>query len=381
MSTVNLKISEEENDGGEALLVKWLKLENDYVDADDTIAIVETNKVTLEIVSPVSGYLIKLIKSAGDYFECDETVGLVKPGDENINLNKLDKGVAEKNNEIVYFSPAARSLMKKYNIDEDDVPLKSGAIRISKDDIHRYISDNDLKKEEKIKFENSDCEIISLSNSQAMASKNISRSMTEASHVTTFFEIDLSNVVKHKEEEFNRDVKVTFTAYYSFALIKTLKLFPELNAHYENNKIKRFKKINLGVVVAMKNDDLIVPVLKNIGSSSLYECAEKLNNISELARNGELKPDDVSNGTITISNYGVSGSLLASPIVLVRPQVAILGVGKINYKPIAIKVNDEYEMAIRPMLYISLTIDHRVINGSMANKFMTELCANLENFS
>lgn len=200
-----------------------------------------------------------------------------------------------------------------------------------------------------------------------------------APHVTTVFEADMTSVMAHrsahKADFENRGAPLTFTAYFLAASVKGIRAVPEANSRWTDTALEIFDTINIGIATAIEDIGLVVPVLKDVGGKSLFEIAKGLNDLVTAARAGKLQPTDVRGGTFTISNHGVSGSLLAAPIVINQPQSAILGVGKLE-KRVTVDENDK--VIIRPKCYITLTLDHRVMDGHRANLFLQTFVKALE---
>jgi 2-oxoglutarate dehydrogenase E2 component (dihydrolipoamide succinyltransferase) len=203
-----------------------------------------------------------------------------------------------------------------------------------------------------------------------------------APHVTTVFEADMSAViahrVKHREDFERRGASLTFTAYFLAAAVKAVRAVPEVNSRWTDSALEVFDFIDMGVATALEAGGLVVPVLRNIESRDLFNIANGLHDLIARAREGKLQPADMRGGTFTISNHGVSGSLLATPIVIHQPQSAILGIGKLEKRAV---VDDDDQIAVRPKCYVTLTIDHRVMDGLQANRFLQTFVSSLENWT
>jgi 2-oxoglutarate dehydrogenase E2 component (dihydrolipoamide succinyltransferase) len=195
-----------------------------------------------------------------------------------------------------------------------------------------------------------------------------------APHVTTVFEADMTAVLahrqKHKDEFAKRRVPLTLTAYFLQAIVDAIGAVPEANSRWTDSALEVFDSIHVGVATALAEGGLVVPVLRDVQSRDLFGTAEGLNDLVSRAREGRLTPGDVRGGTFTISNHGVSGSLVATPIIINQPQSAILGVGKLEKRPVVLEEGGEERIAIRPRCYVTLTIDHRVMDGHQANRFL-----------
>jgi 2-oxoglutarate dehydrogenase E2 component (dihydrolipoamide succinyltransferase) len=209
---------------------------------------------------------------------------------------------------------------------------------------------------------------------------HMAKSVTVAPHVTSVFEADLSAVVTHREankDAFAKDgARLTYTAYFVRAIIEAVRAVPEANARWHDDAVEIWEDVNVGIATALGNEGLIVPVLRQAQNLDLAGTATALHDFTERARTNALTPKDVQDGTITISNHGVSGSLLAAPIIINQPQSSILGVGKLEQRAV---VRDGAVVA-RPMAYVTLTIDHRVLDGFSANKFLTTWVETIENW-
>jgi 2-oxoglutarate dehydrogenase E2 component (dihydrolipoamide succinyltransferase) len=194
-----------------------------------------------------------------------------------------------------------------------------------------------------------------------------------APHVTTVFEADLSAVLEHrqknKDEFARRNAPLTLTAYFLQATVAAIHAVPEANSRWTETALEVFDSIHVGIATAMETG-LVVPVLRDVHSRDLFETAQGLDDLVSRAREGRLSPADMRGGTFTISNHGVSGSLVATPIIINQPQSAILGVGKLEKRPVVVSENDEDRLVIRPRCYVTLTIDHRVMDGHQANRFL-----------
>jgi 2-oxoglutarate dehydrogenase E2 component (dihydrolipoamide succinyltransferase) len=201
------------------------------------------------------------------------------------------------------------------------------------------------------------------------------QSVAVAPHVTTVFEADLSAIVAHREAS---AVKLTYTAYFIRASVAALQAVPEVNSRWHDDALELFDDCNIGVATALPQGGLILPVIHRAQTLDLRATAERLRDLTGRARDGALSPDEVRHGTFSISNHGVSGSLLAAPIVIPQPQSAILGVGKLERRPVARERSGKEAVEVRPMCYVTLTIDHRVLDGYQANAFLARWVEEIE---
>jgi 2-oxoglutarate dehydrogenase E2 component (dihydrolipoamide succinyltransferase) len=208
------------------------------------------------------------------------------------------------------------------------------------------------------------------------------RSLTDAPHITTLFEADLTRVLKHRALHAKsyeaRGARLTLTAYFISACVRALRVHPEVNATFRADGMELHADVNIGVGTALGDNGLIVPVIHRAQTLSFFDIAQRLGTAVEAARAGKLSPQDVRGGTFTISNHGVGGSLLAAPIVINQPQVAILGVGKVQRRVCVIDVDGSESIAVRSMCYLTLTLDHRALDAFQANAFLSLVVSTLE---
>ena len=205
--------------------------------------------------------------------------------------------------------------------------------------------------------------------------------MHAAPHVTTVFEADLSAVLadraRQREEFARRGVPLTLTAYFVRATVAAIRAVPEANSRWTDTALEIFEDVHVGIATAVEGVGLVVPVLRDADERDLFETARGLDELVRRARAGELTPPEVRGGTFTISNHGVSGSLLAAPIIINQPQAAILGIGKLEKRPVVLEAGDELKIAVQPRCYVTLTLDHRVMDGHQANHFLSVFVATL----
>ncbi|RMF11216.1 MAG: dihydrolipoamide succinyltransferase, partial [Alphaproteobacteria bacterium] len=208
--------------------------------------------------------------------------------------------------------------------------------------------------------------------------------MKTAPHVTSVFEADFSRIIahrnRHKADFEKRGVKLTFTAYFVAALAEAARAVPAVNSRFHEDGIEQFHDVNVGIGTALGDQGLIVPVIHKAQSLSLFGIAERLQELTNRARAGKLEPADVKGGTITISNHGVSGSLVATPIIINQPQSAILGIGTLEKRLCVIEVDGHDTIQIRPRAFVTLTIDHRVLDGFQTNTCLARLVEVIENW-
>jgi 2-oxoglutarate dehydrogenase E2 component (dihydrolipoamide succinyltransferase) len=228
-------------------------------------------------------------------------------------------------------------------------------------------------------------EIIEMDRMRKLIAEHMVRSKHTSAHVTSFTEADVTNIVMWREKvkkEFEKreGTKITFTPLFIETVVHCIKKFPLINSSVEGDRILVKKDINIGMATALPNGNLIVPIIKNADQLNLVGLTKQVNGLAENARNGKLRPDDTQGGTFTLTNVGTFGSLMGTPIIN-QPQVAVLAVGLIKKRPVVVETPHGDSIAIRHMMYLSLSYDHRVIDGSLGATFLTSVANELENFS
>jgi len=228
-------------------------------------------------------------------------------------------------------------------------------------------------------------EIIEMDRMRKLIAEHMVRSKHTSAHVTSFTEADVTNIVMWREKvkkEFEKreGTKITFTPLFIETVVHCIKKFPLINSSVEGDRILVKKDINIGMATALPNGNLIVPIIKNADQLNLVGLAKQVNGLADNARNGKLRPEDTQGGTFTLTNVGTFGSLMGTPIIN-QPQVAILAVGAIKKRPVVVETPHGDSIAIRHMMYLSLSYDHRIIDGSLGATFLTSVANELENFN
>ena len=330
----------------EATVSKWLKQEGDYVDVDEPIVELETDKVTLEVPANISGLIEKVIISEGETVEVGQILGSLKKGEKKPSSSKQD-------------------------VQSEQVPAKNLPIEPEKE----------IKKELEVSNPNLKTskqeERVPMSRLRKAIAKRLKEAQNNAAMLTTYNEVDMTEVMKIRSNfqpdfEKKHSVKLGFMSFFVKASIEALREFPAVNAEINNEEIIYKNYYNIGVAVGT-SEGLVVPVLKNAEHMSFPEIEKNIVSFGTKARDGSITISDMSDGTFTISNGGIYGSLMSSPI-LNPPQSGILGMHKIQKRPIAI--NDKIE--IRPMMYLALSYDHRIIDGREAVSFLVKVKENIE---
>lgn len=420
----------------EATILKWLKKPGDTVSQDETILEVATDKVDSEVPSPVNGILkeilfpesavvainkvIAIIEVEGNVIDvksspsiAEEEIDIVK-SIETIPLvpaeadNAKDISNEIKSTENRFYSPLVKNIAKEENITiaELDAINGSGAEgRVTKQDVLTYLENRKSGKTSptlfveggeskntasaKISTPSSisiggDTEIIEMDRMRKLIADHMVMSKQTSPHVTSFVEADVTNIVhwreKHKDAfQKKYGEKLTFTPIFIEAIVKAIKDFPLVNVSVDGTKIIVKKNINIGMAAALPSGNLIVPVIRNADHLNLAGLSKSVNDLASRARQNKLKPDEIQDGTFTITNVGTFGNLMGTPIIN-QPQVAILATGVIKKKPAVLETEHGDVIAIRHMMFLSLSYDHRVVDGGLGGAFLKKVSDYLEEF-
>ncbi|OFY62748.1 MAG: hypothetical protein A3H98_09460 [Bacteroidetes bacterium RIFCSPLOWO2_02_FULL_36_8] len=423
----------------EATVLKWLKKEGEKVNADESILEIATDKVDTEVPSPVSGIISGILAKEGEKVKVGATLAFInitengsivqkeeiaEPANVLVNESQIPSvsaPVAPKENLQRFYSPLVMSIAMTEGISPTELELIPGTgkeNRVTKQDILAYIerkkiepslsaitkekseiqiqksatpistSVSSVQKEplvtEKLTTARGKTEIIEMERMRKIIAERMVESKRISPHVTSFIEADVTTLVtwrNQRKEEFKKKEgeNLTLTPIFTEAVVNAIKDFPMINVSVEGTKIILKKFINIGIAVALNDFNLIVPVLKNADRYNLTGLAKAVNDLSSRARNGKLLPDDLQDGTFTISNVGTFGSIMGTPIIL-QPQVAILATGAIRKIPAVIETSSGDTIGIRHKMFLSLSYDHRVVDGSLGGMFLKRVAENLEKF-
>ncbi len=399
----------------EGTIIAWLKAVGDTVKRDEIIYEITTDKVDTEIPSPVDGILVEIKVKEQETVDVDTVVAVIETDsseaviveEETVssikNRDSSDSQVVSetkivpkiKKEKVIsnkFFSPLVISIANKENISFDELENISGtgaSGRVSKKDILNYISNKSKNRISSKPMQSpvvvdSDDEIIPMDATRKRIMEHMIMSRDTAVHVSSVTEVDMSklyNFLKQNKKRFLEEEKIKFTymTFISHAVINTIKEFPLINSQISGTDIVIKKHVNLGIAVAVEPNGLIVPNIKNAENLSARGLAKEIASLGNKARTKGLKPDDVKNGTFSITNYGVFGLQFGTPIIN-QPEVAIIGVGSVDKKPVVIEVDEHDTIAIKPMMYLTISHDHRLIDGMLGGKFLFSVKERLENF-
>lgn len=386
-------LSPADQEGTRATVLRWLKKPGEAVAANEPLLELETDKVTVEIPAPVAGRLAEVLKQEKEEAEPGAVLGRVEvmaAGQAAAAEPSAPVGVEQtrkvqtspaSGEASALLSPAVKRLLMEHNLDASQIPASGKGGRLTAEDITRFV-------EQRAKTAPAGSALsrrIPHSAIRRRIAAHMVESVTTAPHVTTVFEADLSRVVAHRARHMQdfeaRGAKLTYTAYFVCAAARALIAVPEVNSRFHDDALEIFPDCNIGVGTALGNEGLIVPVLHRAQTLDLFGVAQRLGELVDAARAGKLAPEAVRGGTFTISNHGVSGSLLAAPIIINQPQVAILGIGKLEKRARVETENGRDVVRVKPMCYLTLTLDHRALDAFQANTFLTAMVDALQNWA
>ncbi len=428
----------------EATILKWHKKPGDSVKQDETVLDIATDKVDSEVPSTDAGIITEILFKENDVVPIGTSIariqtsanGLAKQP-ETQQQSALQQNDMEAENSVPYvpsaikaeatqkiegasfYSPLVLNIANSEGIqlsELEKIPGTGNEGRVTKKDILQYVENkkstvkdqkeesiqasqivqqkseqslSDIPQELIIKEQPSptyegNVEIIEMDRMRKLIAKHMVDSKHTSAHVTSFAEADVTNIVLWREKikhEFEKreNTKITFTPIFIDCLVRVMKRYPMINSSVDGEKIIIKKDINIGMATAMPNGNLIVPVIKNADYLNLVGLSKQVNTLANNARNNKLRPDDTQGGTFTLTNVGTFGSLMGTPIIN-QPQVAILAVGAIKKRPVVIETKHGDTIGIRHMMYLSLSYDHRIIDGSMGASFLTSISKEFENW-
>jgi 2-oxoglutarate dehydrogenase E2 component (dihydrolipoamide succinyltransferase) len=401
-SLVDVTVPVGQAEGTESFVSTWFKSVGDDVTENEPLLEISTDKVNMEVAAPASGRLVEIVKGEGEQIEQGEVLGRVDtapsmsvasaPADAPPTAAAQADGTekpasstsgADASSDL---SPAVRKLLKEHNLDASQIKGTGRGGRITHQDVMAVVeagvsSEPATASASSARKSAVPSHLVRHNQMRRSIAQHMVQSVAAAPHVTSVFDADLSAVVAHRDANKNefqsRGVKLTYTAYFVQAAVEALKAVPEANSRWHDDALEIFDDINIGIATALGAGGLIVPVILKAQDLDLFATAQALQDLTERARGERLDARDVQNGTFTISNHGVSGSLIAAPIIINQPQSAILGVGKMERRVVPAAVSGD-DIMVKPMCYVTLTIDHRVLDGFQANQFLTALVGYLE---
>lgn len=409
----------------EATIISWLKNVGDFVEAEETILEVATDKVDSDVPAPISGVISEIRFQKDDVVEVGTVLALIdSEGIQEARSKKQE--VVEKSsvtprtvelpqpetrnsqlatrNSNAFISPLIISIAQKENLSIEElqtIPGSGAEGRLQKSDVFNYLKNRkytlqsnpkpETRKSQpssypkpKINFVEGKDRIVEMDRMRKMIANHMVYSKQTSPHVTSYIEVDVTNLVHWRNENKDKfqekhNEKLTFTPVFVQAVSKAIVDFPMINVSVDEKNIIVHNDINIGMATALPSGNLIVPVVKNANEKDLVALAKDVNNLAEASRNNKLKPEQIQGSTFTISNVGTFGSLMGTPIIN-QPEVAILALGIIKKRPEVITTEKGDEIAIRSMMYLSLSFDHRVVDGFLGGSFLRKVGDYLEQF-
>jgi len=430
MAKFELKLPKMGESVAEATITSWLKQVGDTIELDEAVVEIATDKVDSEVPSEVEGTLVEILFEQDTVVAVGQTIAIIETdGNEETPTHTLEEKeeIVEqveqvqqtieaasliKNTPITktsdsgkFFSPLVRKIAETEGLSMEQLDMVSGTGkdgRVTKNDILSFIEGRNnlqpskISESENIISETKDVvksisvsvngedEIIEMTRMGKLVSKHMVASVQTSAHVQSFIEIDVTNIVKWrakvKDAYFIREgEKLTFTPILMHAIAATIKKFPMINIAVQGDTIIKKKNINLGMAAALPDGNLIVPVIKNADQLNLVGMTRQVNDLAIRARNNKLKPDEIQDGTYTVTNVGSFGSVMGTPIIN-QPQVAILALGAIRKVPAVIETSEGDFIGIRQKMFVSHSYDHRVVNGALGGMFIKTLKESLESW-
>ena len=423
----------------EATIIKWVKQAGDLIEIDESILEIATDKVDSEVPSPVAGKLIKVLYKEDDVVQVGALIAVIEtdlddqveifipePNEitveetipvevpiENLYIQEVkDISIQEKNKPVNFsttdrfYSPLVKSMAAEEEISFSELNSINGTGsegRVTKQDILDYIKINKTQENDTLQVQKSSSEsaeaiksmpsapvtsvsggdeIIEMDRMRRLIADHMLMSKQTSAHVTSFVEADVTNMVKWRERvkrdfEKREGEKITFTPIFIEAVAKAIKDLPMINISVNGTHIIKKQDINIGMAASLPSGNLIVPVIKNADQLNLLGIIKSVNDLATRARQSKLKPDETQGGTFTMTNLGTFGNIMGTPIIN-QPQVAILAIGIIKKKPAVIETEDGDVIAIRHMMFLSLSYDHRVVDGSLGGSFIRKVADYLE---
>lgn len=395
----------------EATLLSWCKKEGDVVNRDEIICEIGTDKVETELPSEYSGVIKKLLYQENDRIPVGAPILLLLTEDEGITDDSSTKindfqqetnspaqaniTITSKENNLPesvgYISPVVREMIVNHKLSLKDIQTIKGSGnngRITKKDVQLWLANQKLtgNQQKQINLQiNPEDKVVSLSRMRKLIADNLLSSYQHIPHVTTFKEIDVSQMVALREQNKSTFLaktsqKLTYTHILMKAVIEQLETYPQLNSWLSNDEWILKKDINLAFAIAVEKDQLIVPNIKQAQNLNLHELIMQVNEINRKAKTKRLETKDLQQSTFTISNTGIYGSTMGTPIIS-SPQVAVLALGEISRKPVVKIIDGKEKIIPASMMFASLSYDHRVIDGKLASEFLSSLSHQLETIS
>jgi len=419
----------------EATILTWEKQVGDTIEMDENVVVIATDKVDTEVPSPVEGKLVEILFQEGDTVAVGAAIAMIETDSAAADVqaspavatpsNEVKTPVAQNNGTVAtpsanldtsssnrFYSPLVKSIAKEEGIGLEELENIAGTgkdSRVTKSDMLVYLENRGNAPVEKTttpaaqpKANNNNntvtapqfktppvnrsgnVEIIEMDRMRRLIADHMVMSKHVSPHVTSFVEADVTDLVNwrnrvKKDFQERHGEKITFTPIFMEAVVKAIQDFPMVNVAVDGNEIVRYKDINIGMAAALPSGNLIVPVIKNAENLNMVGLTKNVNDLANRARNNKLRPDEIQGGTFTLTNVGTFGNVMGTPIIN-QPQVAILAVGAIRKKPAVVETEYGDVIAVRHMMFLSLSYDHRVVDGMLGGSFLRRVADYLEQF-
>ncbi|MDH4259497.1 MAG: 2-oxo acid dehydrogenase subunit E2 [Gammaproteobacteria bacterium] len=404
-TTIDVLLPVDQAEGTRSQVLRWLKTVGESVKRHEPLVEIETDKVTVEVPAPADGILQEITVVEGVDVEPGALLGRVAPAAAGSGVPAAAPAGAAASKSAPEspavaararrgtpdrMSPAVRRLLAEHGLDADTISGSGAGGRITVDDVLAVAARPaapaaNVATPAVDKGPDGIRRVPHTPMRRRIAAHMVESLLQTAPHVTTMFEADLAAVLAHRaaqRQDFERrGAALTLTAYFVAACVDALRAVPEANARWTDDALLLNEQIDIGVAAALEGRGLVVPVIRNVAALDLFGIAAALAELITRARADRLTPADLQGGTFTISNHGVSGSLMAAPIIINQPQSAILGIGRFEKRAVVVERDGRDEVVICPRCYLTLTIDHRVLDGHQANRFLEVLVGRLEGWS
>lgn len=383
---IDIVMPQGQQEGTKSIIANWLKKPGDTVKEHEPVVEISTDKVMMEVAAPAGGIIKEIIKDRDSEVTPGMVLGRMELRAANLEgpatagahsseqQRRAVTSPASTSGAESDLSPAVKKLLKDNNLSAAQISGTGKGGRITHDDVMKFLQNKPSSGLSGRKVPHTPMR-------RSIADHMVMSMLRTAPHVTAVFQCDLTAIsahrAKHKAEFEKQGAKLTFTTYFIAATVKALQAVPQVNSRFHQDSLEIFEDFNIGIATALETEGLIVPVMQQAQKLDLLGIAKKLGDLTTRARSNKLEGSEVQNGTFTITNHGVSGSLIATPIIN-QPQSAILGIGKLEKRAIVVERDGKDTIEIKPMVYVTLTIDHRALDGFVANAFLTAFVATIE---
>lgn len=398
---IDIIVPADQEEGSTSTLSSWLNAVGETVVIHEPVAEIETDKVTVEVIAPADGVLVELLVEEGDEVSPGMVIGKLET--QATAGTSTSPEPAEKQPEVQetapvsgkrqirrrggnfgdQLSPAVKALLSDHSLQASAISGTGAGGRITRDDVLAHVAS--LRQPTQANASGIPSRVVPHDGMRRKIAQHMVDSLLKtAPHVTAVFEMDFSAIMAHRKAHkaafAEKGAKLTFTAYFIAACVEAIAEVPQVNSRFHHDALEIFEDVNIGIGTALGDKGLIVPVIHKTQDLDLFGIADHLTQLTQKAREGRLGAADVQKGTFTISNHGVSGSLIATPIIINQPQSAILGIGKLQKRMVVVEEHGEDVGRIKPMAFVTLSIDHRALDAFQTNAFLSKFVSVIENW-